>query len=367
MNYYNPLRRYSIQKKISVGGTASVFLADDLALGKEVALKIMHPYLLNRPDAVERFAIEAKAAASLSHLNIISVSNHGEICNRPFLVMEYIDGMNLQELLDTYGPLPNLVTISIARQIVSGLICAHKNGIIHRDIKPANILLNKQGLVRITDLGIAYLADVEAATLTRSFIGSPYFISPEQAADIKVTGASDIFSLGILLYFCLSGELPFTGNTPQSVINAIINNKPADLGEKNPLILRWFAKLVQQCLKKSPSERPSAEEVLKIIDQQCHNATLKFDSSMIVDFQSAPEKYRAQEIKELFNLYKKSASADFLCGKVITGIRKKEQAHLLEHTQYIPLKKKVFSFYHILTGTLVVIMCSFFLFFLFFQ
>lgn len=340
MNQNNPLQRYQIKRKISVGGMASVFLAEDKLLGREVALKMMHPHLVQRADAIKRFSIEAKAIATLSHDNIIHIYDYGENRNRPFLVMEYVDGMNLQELLDSYGALPNLVTIAIVRQIVCGLICAHKNGIIHRDIKPANILLNKKGLIRITDFGIAYLADTESITLTGSFIGSPYFISPEQATNKSVSGACDIFSLGVLLYFCLSGELPFAGDTPHSIINAVVSNKPEDIRRKNSCVLLWLADLVEKCLKKNPAERPTASQILKIIDQQCQGASLSVNGSRIIDFQKSSEEYRAAEIKTLYMQYHHCAVKELRCGRITSAIRKKEQARLLENTQYIHHKIK---------------------------
>lgn len=340
MNQNNLLQRYQIKRKISVGGMASVFLAEDKLLGREVALKMMHPHLVQRADAIKRFSIEAKAIATLSHDNIIHIYDYGENHNRPFLVMEYIDGMNLQELLDSCGALPNLVTIAIVRQIVCGLICAHKNGIIHRDIKPANILLNKNGIIRITDFGIAYLADTESVTLTGSFIGSPYFISPEQATNKPVSGACDIFSLGVLLYFCLSGELPFTGDTPHSIINAIVSNKPEDIRRKNSCVLLWLADLVEKCLKKNPAERPTASQILMIIDQQCQSASLSVSCSRIVDFQKSSEEYRAAEIRTLLMQYHHCAAKELRSGKITSAIRKKEQARLLENTQYIHHKIK---------------------------
>lgn len=342
MSQNNPLHRYQIKRKISVGGMATVYVAEDKILGREVALKMMHPHLIQRPDAIKRFSIEAKAIATLSHDNIIQIFDYGEDCNRPFLVMEYIDGMNLQEMLDSYGALPNLIAIGIARQIISGLICTHKNGIIHRDIKPANILLDKNGIIRITDFGIAYLVDAESITLTGSFIGSPYFISPEQAINSKaVTGACDIFSLGVLLYFCLSGELPFTGDTPHAIITAIISNKQEDIRKKNASVLFWLADLIEKCLKKKPSERPTASEMLKIIDQHCQEASLVIDNSRIIDFKDSPENYHASEIALLLNSYQNSAVKDFRCGRITSGLRKKEQARLLENTQYICYKKNI--------------------------
>lgn len=340
MDQNHPLQRYQIKRKISVGGMASVFLAEDRSLDREVALKMMHPHLVHRADAIQRFSFEAKAIAALSHDNIIRIFDYGENHNRPFLVMEFVDGMNLQQLLDSYGALPNLITIGIARQIICGLICAHKKGIIHRDIKPANILLNKKGIIRITDFGIASLSNAKSLTCSGSFIGSPYFISPEQATNKTVTGACDIFSLGVLLYFCLSGELPFTGNTPHSIINAIISNKHEDIRKKNSTVLLWLADLVDRCLKKNPSERPGASDILKIIDRQCKGASLSLDCSRIIEFQKSSEQYRASEIKTLFNQYQLSASKDLRCCRIPSAIRKKEQARLLEDTQYISLKRK---------------------------
>lgn len=357
------LSRYRIRQKISTGGTATVFLADDLQLDREVALKMMHPYLQNRQDAIYRFSIEAKALASLSHQNIIHIFDYGEHNNCPFLVMEYIDGMNLQQLLDSRGSLPNLVTIAIVRQIASGLVCAHKNGIIHRDIKPANILLDKNGIIRITDFGIAYLENTVSSTGKSQLVGSPYFISPEQAKNGSLTSASDVFSLGILLYFCLTGMLPFKGSTPNEVIDAILSKNPVSIRRKNKSVLIWLAVLAENCLKKTHSERPTVSEILKTIDKHCKTDSLRIKRSIIADFQNNSYRYRAREIDELVHRYYRSAAKDFFTGRINSAIRKKKQADLLANSGYIKESKKGWFLKFALSASVLILLASTFIHF----
>ncbi len=179
---------------------ASVFLATDTKLDSQVALKKIHPHLLNQKETIIRFTNEAKAIAQLSHENIIKIFDYGGSDSQPFLVMEYVNGTTLQKILENHNRLPDLVTAEIAFQVASGLLCAHNRGIFHRDIKPANILFSDDGYLRITDFGIAYLVNSESITMTGAFLGSPHYISPEQAEGRKVKGTTDIFSLGIILY-----------------------------------------------------------------------------------------------------------------------------------------------------------------------
>lgn len=357
------LSRYRIRQKISTGGTATVFLADDLQLDREVALKMMHPYLQNRQDAIYRFSIEAKALASLSHRNIIHIFDYGEHNNCPFLVMEYIDGMNLQQLLDSRGSLPNLVTIAIVRQIASGLVCAHKNGIIHRDIKPANILLDKNGIIRITDFGIAYLENTVSPTGKSQLVGSPYFISPEQAKNGSLTSASDVFSLGILLYFCLTGMLPFKGSTPNEVIDAILSKNPVSIRRKNKAVLIWLAVLAENCLKKTPSERPTVSEILKTIDKHCKTDSLRIKRSIIADFQNNSYRYRVREIDELVHRYYRGAAKDFFTGRINSAIRKKKQADLLANSGYTKESKKRWFLKFALSASVLILLASSFIHF----
>ncbi len=155
-----------------------MFLADDTSLKREVAVKMLHPHLLQNEKTIKRFTNEARTVAALSHENIIKIFDFGGAGLRPFIVMEYVKGITLQELIDRHITLPDIITIEIALQTLSGLICAHEKGIYHRDIKPGNILIDYKGLVKITDFGIAFLVNEESLTLTGSFLGSPHYTSP---------------------------------------------------------------------------------------------------------------------------------------------------------------------------------------------
>lgn len=322
------LFRYKILKEIGSGGMATVFLAFDKVLGREVALKMMHQHLLDQTESVLRFTNEAKAIAALPHSNIIKIFDYGEIRSRPFLVMEYINGTTLAELLEKHQKLPSLVILEIARQISSGLLYAHQNGIFHRDIKPANILISTSGEIRITDFGIAYLVNSQSITMTGTFLGSPHYISPEQAQGQPLKGTTDLFSLGVVLYQCITGKLPFDAENPHAVIYSIINNGYEEIRQSNDKILLWLGDLIDSCLLKDPVLRTDSQKILSHIEEKCKTDNLKISKKRITDFIESPEQYRADEQRELFESYRNGALDDMRSKRIPSGLRKFEQAKL---------------------------------------
>jgi serine/threonine protein kinase len=318
--------RYFIIHKIKSGGMATVFLAEDKKLNRTVALKKLHPHLLEHGETVTRFTNEARAIASLSHENIIKIYDFGESADGPFLVMEYIEGTTLADCMEHSGKISNLVTMEIARQIAAGLYCAHTHGIIHRDIKPANILIRKDGTVIITDFGIAYVAQNQSITITGSFLGSPHYVSPEQIQGKTVTGKSDVYSLGIVLYQCLTGIMPFDADTPHAIINSIITCTPQKVHQSNPRVVYWFADLVMQCLSKDPQMRPGPENLIESIAKKTDDYSLAVTKGSVVTFLNAPSETFSSETAELFAIYRTSGIEDLHNKKIIAGLRNLEQA-----------------------------------------
>jgi serine/threonine protein kinase len=326
MGFNNHLARYKIRKKISAGGMASVFLAYDTVLGREVALKMVHPHLLKNPDTIKRFSNEAKAIASLSHEHIIKIFDFGEDRSRHFLVMEYIDGITLEDLIAQYKTLPNLVMAEISRQVLSGLLCVHDNNIFHRDIKPDNILIDRKGCIHLSDFGIAYLVNQESITHTGSFIGSPNYISPEQISGAVLRANTDIFSLGIVLYRCLTGVMPFRADTPQGAMHAILNCPVEFPRNIHTPSLLWFVDLVEACLIKDASIRPDAAQVAESLDAHCQADSLQLGKHRITGFLSDPLAVYSAEKEEIFACYRSKMLNEFKARHIATGLRYLEQA-----------------------------------------
>ncbi|MBW8886169.1 MAG: protein kinase, partial [Fibrobacteres bacterium] len=255
-----PQGRYTILGEIASGSTATVFLAEDGVLRRKVALKKLHPHLLNKPEMVRRFQKEAVAVASLSHENVIKIFDYGQEEKSVFLAMEFVDGASLECLLErTHGIIPNLAALSLFHQLFAGLAAAHAHGICHRDVKPSNVLIDRKGTVRLADFGIAFLSEETSLTRTGFYLGTPGYSSPEQAEGKGVTEKSDIFSAGILLYRCLTGTMPFAAGSPHAVLKAIVERNPARASLVNPRILPGMADLAQEMLAKHPEQRPDAK------------------------------------------------------------------------------------------------------------
>ena len=203
--------RYQIIKSIGEGGMANVYLAYDTILDRDVAVKILRGDLSNDEKFVRRFQREALNASSLSHPNIVEVYDVGEDNGQYFIVMEYIEGKNLKDLLKKRGKLTVTEVVDIMSQISDGLSIAHDSYIIHRDIKPQNIMILENGMVKITDFGIAMAMNATQLTQTNSVMGSVHYLPPEQASGKGSTLKSDIYSMGILMYELLTGSLPYRG------------------------------------------------------------------------------------------------------------------------------------------------------------
>lgn len=247
--------RYRIKRTIGGGGMANVYLARDLILNRDVAIKVLRWEYANDPEFIERFDREAQAATSLSHPNIVNIYDVGEEDHILYMVMEYIDGLTLKEYIMQNGPLPVEEAIKIMKQLTNAISHAHANGLIHRDIKPQNVLMDKQGNVKVTDFGIALALSATALTQTNSVLGSVHYLSPEQARGGVATKKSDIYSLGIVFYELLTGELPFSGQTPVSIALKHLQDETPSVRTLNTAIPQSVENIVLQATAKDPFHR----------------------------------------------------------------------------------------------------------------
>jgi serine/threonine-protein kinase len=248
--------RYEMLELIGSGGMSSVYKAHDRLLERNVALKVLHPHYSEDDEYVERFRREARSVARLSHPNIVTVIDRGEADGHQFIVFELIDGENLKELIQRTGALPVRRAVELGIAIADALAFAHDHDLVHRDVKPQNVLLNGDGEAKVTDFGIARSLDVErGVTQTGTVLGTSAYLSPEQASGKTVTTATDVYSLGIVLYELLTGDVPFPGDNFVAVAMKHINEPPPDLLERRPDVPIRLAATIERALAKDPDER----------------------------------------------------------------------------------------------------------------
>src|SRR3954452_10115497 len=245
--------RYRIVRKLGTGGRANVYLAEDQELGRRVAIKMLDDRHSGDEQFIERFRREAKNAAGLSHPNIVSIYDRGLSDGTYYIAMEYLDGRTLKELLVARGPTPIAVAIDYARQILAALGFAHRNGVVHRDIKPHNVSVAGDGRLKVMDFGIA-LAGSSQMTQTGSIIGTAQYLSPEQAKGVATSPASDIYSVGIVLYEMLTGSVPFGGDTPLEVAMKHLSLIRVPPSAKRPDVPHELDSIVLRALAKRPED-----------------------------------------------------------------------------------------------------------------
>ena len=247
--------RYQLQSRIAIGGMGEVWQATDQVIGRTVAIKILKDEYLGDPAFLERFRTEARHAALVNHEGIANVFDYGEEDGSAFLVMELVPGEALSSILEREGHLSADRTLDIVAQTASALQAAHAAGLVHRDIKPGNLLITPEGRVKITDFGIARVADQVPLTATGQVMGTVQYLSPEQASGHPASPATDIYSLGIVAYECIAGRRPFTGESQVAIAMAQINEAPPELPESVPEPVR---NLIMASIAKNPSDRPAS-------------------------------------------------------------------------------------------------------------
>ena len=247
--------RYELEELVGSGGMSSVYRAYDRQLERRVALKVLHERLGGDDEHVSRFRHEARAVAQLSHPNVVTVIDRGVDGGRQFIVFEYVDGENLRQLIDRTGPLSVRRALEIAIAVADGLAFAHEHGVVHRDVKPQNVLLNRDGDVKVTDFGIARSLDADSGlTLTGTVLGTSSYLSPEQASGLRVTAAADVYSLGVVVYELLAGEVPFGGNQVVVALKHVNEPPPSVLDRRHDVPVR-LATAVARALQKDPERR----------------------------------------------------------------------------------------------------------------
>jgi eukaryotic-like serine/threonine-protein kinase len=267
------LDRFRVVRKLGAGGMGEVYLAEDEMLGRKVALKLLPEGLFSDPEVRRRFSQEARAVSALNHPQIVTIYDVGVAQERDFIAMEYVDGQTLRDLLEA-GPIEVRRMFDLASQAASGLAAAHEAGIVHRDIKPENLMINRNGQLKIMDFGLAKVVErltapllqsriatvadtprATAATGTGVILGTVSYMSPEQAQGRPVDHRTDIFSLGLVLYECLTGVRPFTGNSAVDTLHAIINDEPVPVVQRNPRVPAAAVEILEKALAKEPAER----------------------------------------------------------------------------------------------------------------
>lgn len=260
--------RYEIIETLGQGGMGKVFKTYDRKVGEVVALKLIRPEISINDKAIERFRNELKFARRIAHRNVCRMHDMGEDGFFRYITMEYVSGEDLKRFIRRAGTLSSGKAIHIAKQVAEGLAEAHRLGVVHRDLKPQNIMIDQDGNARIMDFGIARFSDAEGMTGSGVMIGTPEYMSPEQAELKEVDARADIYSLGVVLYEMTSGRVPFEGETPLSLAMKHKTEKPRDVRELNPLIPPGLAAVIAKCMAKSRDDRfQTAEELIAELDR----------------------------------------------------------------------------------------------------
>lgn len=295
------LVKYDVLEELGHGGMATVYRAHDKRLGRDVAVKVLHPHLRDSREIAHRFAAEAKAVAKLRHPNIVEVFDvSGDDDGEQFLVVELVRGRTLRQLLQDRGAIPPEVAVAIATELLNALVHAHAAGVVHRDVKPENVLVEHRTLraresersleagegsvpaeresrrsgpvdsengarvaVKLTDFGIAKLLDAQGVTSTGQVLGSPAHMAPEQIEGGEVDGRADVFGMGVLLYECLVGHLPFEGNNPAQVLRRVLDGIYPSAERERPAIGKAWSQLVDRALARNPEDRFESAQAMR--------------------------------------------------------------------------------------------------------
>src|SRR5680860_368071 len=244
--------RYRLISRLGTGGMADVWLARDAHLGRQVALKVLHRRFAQDTEFVARFRREAEAAAGLAHPHVVSIYDRGQVGDTFYIAMEYLPGRSLSEAIR--GGLTTAQSIQVVREILEAARFAHLHGLVHRDFKPQNVILDHQGHAKVTDFGIAR-AGVSEITQTGSVMGTAHYLPPEQAQGLEITARSDLYSIGVILYECLTGQVPFEAESSVAVALKQVSELPQRPSSINPNVSPALDSVVMRALAKDPSQR----------------------------------------------------------------------------------------------------------------
>ena len=257
--------RYRLVRHLARGGMAEVYVAEDQLLNRTVAVKILFPELAHDDAFVERFRREARSAASLNHHNIVSVYDFGEDEGAWFIVMEYVEGRNLRDIIRNEGQMDPARAAALGAEVAAALAAAHAEGIIHRDVKPANVLISADtGTVKVADFGIARAAGTrQGLTMPGTVLGTATYLSPEQAQGAEVDFRTDVYSLGMVLYEMLAGKPPFTGDSPVAIAYQQLSQTAPPPSTHNPDVPQALDAIVMRAMSKNPDERQATAEEIR--------------------------------------------------------------------------------------------------------
>ncbi len=299
--------RYELGEILGFGGMSEVHLARDLRLHRDVAIKVLRADLARDPSFYLRFRREAQNAAALNHPAIVAVYDTGEAETAtgplPYIVMEYVDGVTLRDIVHTEGPMPSKRAIEVIADACQALNFSHQHGIIHRDVKPANIMISKTGAVKVMDFGIARaLADANSVTQTAAVIGTAQYLSPEQARGEKVDARSDVYSLGCVLYEILTGEPPFVGDSPVAVAYQHVREDPVPPSQRHNDISPDLDAVVLKALAKNPDNRYQSAAEMRTDLVRVHSGEAPEAPKVLTDAErtsllsSTPSQHRTEPI-----------------------------------------------------------------------
>lgn len=286
--------RYELIEIVGTGGMAIVYRALDQKTGREVAVKLLRPEFERDEEFVRRFSHEAKAAAQVAHENIVNMLDVG-FDGVPYIVMEFVRGQTLKDLIRSVGSIPQRQAVAMALRILAALDHAHRNNIVHRDIKPQNILVDENGMIKVADFGIARLTTSATMTATGdgSFFGSVHYISPEQARGEKADEKSDLYSVGVVLYEMLTGQVPFDSESAVSIAIKHIGETPRSIRELKPELPRALEQILQKALSKDPADRyQSASEMAADLKRSLTNPRGGFVRNPVMDAQRRKARVR---------------------------------------------------------------------------
>ncbi len=284
------LRHYEVFERIGAGGMATVYRGRDTRTGTIVAIKVMHTHLAENQQYIERFQREARTTMSVDSPHVVRILDLGQENSTYFLVMEYVSGITVQQLIQERGALPLSQALDIAAQVADGLEAAHLHNIVHRDIKPQNMMITPDGVVKVMDFGIARAAEMTTMTQTGLFMGSPHYASPEQAEGKRVDIRSDIYALGITLYQMLTGIVPFNADTPWAVMRQHLEGVPTAVRQLRVDVPPEVEALVMRALAKDPARRfqtPAEMSVALRAIQAPSSAVLQELATIVAPFVSA--------------------------------------------------------------------------------